>query len=278
MLKNIYYGVDTKLKFFVFSLTRSISGVSFKEHTLPFMFLRSIWYWCYRERNKTKVQLWCFTKLKRSNYNKKREENRESQHTILAHVSKKMHLSFCSGLAWKLASKTYSTALSKKKLTPNIQFSTGFNEIQYFTTDTETYTEPSDTILWFHTVGPTTLKDILPPQSQHSPSFTFITYGAEVLLVLTDSLHLRSVQHWHIVGHGPVSFLSVLFLKAQTVGDLNWSGFMQYFKTPRLSPGDRFWKNLPGWQCSSSAEHGWCRGCRWQMCSWPCPSQQYACT
>lgn len=39
-----YYGVDTKLKFFVFSLTRSISGVSFTVDTLPFMFLRSIWY------------------------------------------------------------------------------------------------------------------------------------------------------------------------------------------------------------------------------------------
>ena len=42
--KYIYYGVDTKLKFFVFSLTRSISGVSFTVDTLPFMFLRSVWY------------------------------------------------------------------------------------------------------------------------------------------------------------------------------------------------------------------------------------------
>lgn len=39
-----YYEVNTKLKFFVFSLTRSISGVSFTVDTLPFMFFRSVWY------------------------------------------------------------------------------------------------------------------------------------------------------------------------------------------------------------------------------------------
>lgn len=36
--------------------------------------------------------------------------------------------------------------------------------------------------------------------------------------------------------------------------------------------------NLPGWQCSSSAEHGWCQGYRWRLCSWLCPSQRSACT
>lgn len=55
-LRKKCYGVDTKLKFFVFSLTRSISGVSFTVHTLPFMFLRSIWYRFYREKNKSAVK------------------------------------------------------------------------------------------------------------------------------------------------------------------------------------------------------------------------------
>lgn len=50
------------------------------------------------------------------------------------------------------------------------------------------------------------------------PSDALITYGAEVLLVLADSLHLWSVQYRHIVGHGLLRFLLVLFLEAQTVG------------------------------------------------------------
>lgn len=59
-----------------------------------------------------------------------------------------------------------------------------------------------------HSPVATTLRDKL--------SYTHSTHSAEVLLVLTDSLHLRSVQHRHIVGHGLLCFLFVLFLEAQT--------------------------------------------------------------
>lgn len=44
------------------------------------------------------------------------------------------------------------------------------------------------------------------------PPPSVITYGAEVLLVLADPLHLWSVQHWYVVGHGLLSFLFVAFL------------------------------------------------------------------
>lgn len=108
---------------------------------------------------------------------------------------------------------------------------------------------------------------------RHKPSFTFITYGAEVLLVLTDSLHLRSVQYWNIVGHGLLSFLFVLFLSDNsTKSEDNQARRRCFLKLLEDCCG-----HLPGWQCSSSAEHGWCLGCRWQLCSWLCPSQQSAC-
>lgn len=47
--------------------------------------------------------------------------------------------------------------------------------------------------------------------------FSSTTYGAEVLLVLTDSLHLGGVQDWHVVRHGLLSLLLVLFLLDKSI-------------------------------------------------------------
>lgn len=93
MLRKKYHGVDTKLKFFVFSLTRSISGVSFTVDTLPFMFLRSIWYWSYREKNKSAVNM--FHNDTDRGKTKKREENRKPERKYLLLWTKKVYLSVC---------------------------------------------------------------------------------------------------------------------------------------------------------------------------------------
>lgn len=42
------------------------------------------------------------------------------------------------------------------------------------------------------------------------------THSAEVLLVLADPLHLRSVQHWYVVRHGLLSVFFVPFLWDQS--------------------------------------------------------------
>lgn len=101
------------------------------------------------------------------------------------------------------------------------------------------------------------------------PPLRVITYGTEVLLVLTDPLHLWSVQHWYVVRHGLLSFFFVPFLVERA----------QRMKTqPEGFSAGAGWSALPGWRWSSSAERGGCQACRSRWCRWPGPSLHCACT
>lgn len=81
------------------------------------------------------------------------------------------------------------------------------------------------------------------------------THSAEVLLVLTDSLHLRSVQDGHIVGHGLLSLLFVLFLEVTHTHTHRFQDGADSHETFSFFV-PRSVSSLPGSRCSSSAERG----------------------
>lgn len=122
-------------------------------------------------------------------------------------------------------SNTYFTALTVNTLLLQLDSIQLENPYKHHTNSTKVESIEDNTLqqTWRHTQSHQTLEERLTSycKSQHNSSLTFITYSAEVLLVFTDSLHLRSVQDWHIVRHGLLSILFVLFLLDQSTNSRN---------------------------------------------------------